>query len=99
MAKVARTICDRCESRIAVGDPFCAACGYPTMWASHDERAAWEVARYREKAETAPLKSPGEDAPRQRAASRTTVAERPKPSREKKHFGGLFGRRRAPAKQ
>ena len=97
MAKTAKILCDRCESRMIAGDPYCGSCGYPTTWASLDERAAWEVAQYREKAATAPINSIAGDAPRTRAASRVDVAERPKPSREKKTFGGLFGRRRAAA--
>jgi hypothetical protein len=97
MAKAAKILCDRCESRITAGDPFCGSCGHPTTWASHDERAAWEVARYREKVATAPISSIASDAPRMRAASRVAVADRPKTSRERKPFGGLFGRRRAPA--
>ncbi len=97
MAKAAKILCDRCESRMVAGAPFCGSCGYPTTWASHDERAAWEVARYREKTVTAPISTIVGDAQRKRPASRVDVIDRPKPSREKKTFGGLFGRRRAPA--
>ena len=94
MAKAARTTCDRCESRIAVGAPFCGSCGYPTTWASHDERTAWEVAQYREKSATAPISKIAEDAPRKRAASRVDVMDRPAVKRERKTLGSLFGRRR-----
>lgn len=95
MAKAAKTTCDRCESRITVGNPFCGSCGYPTTWASHDERAAWEVAQYREKTMSAPISKIADDAPRTRAATRVDVVERPKAPRERKILGSLFGRRRA----
>lgn len=95
MAKAARTLCDRCESRMAVGDPFCGACGHPTTWATHEERTAWEVAQYREKTMTAPISSIADDAPRKRAAARIDLIDRPKAPRERKSLGSLFGRRRA----
>ena len=98
MAKQPKTTCDRCESRIAVGVPFCGSCGYPTTWASHDERAAWEVAQYREKTATAPINKIAGDAPRKRAASRVDVLDRPAVKREKKTLGSLFGRRRPQAR-
>jgi hypothetical protein len=96
MAKAARTFCDRCESRIVVGEPFCGACGHPTSWATLDERAAWEVAQYREKSVTAPIRAPADDAPRLRAAARDDLANQGRPARDKKAFG-LFSRRRQPA--
>ena len=96
MAKEARTFCDRCDSRIVVGEPFCGSCGHPTSWATVDERAAWEVAQYREKSVSAPIRAPAEDAPRLRAASRGDLANRPRPARDKKAFG-RFSRRRQSA--
>lgn len=98
MAKAAKALCDRCESRMVVGDPFCGSCGYPTSWASHDERTAWEVAHYREKSVSAPISSIAAEAPRKRASARVDVLERPKPVREKKGLGSLFGRRRPETK-
>jgi hypothetical protein len=98
MAKAAKTFCDRCESRVVAGEPFCATCGYPTTWASHDERTAWEVAQYREKSASKPIAKPAGDVPRQRASARTDIVELPKPGRrEKRAFGALFGRRRSHA--
>jgi hypothetical protein len=96
MAKAARTLCDRCESRIVVGEPFCGSCGHPTSWATLDERASWEVAQYREKSVSAPIRTPVEAAPRLPAAAREDLANRPRPSRDKKTLG-LFSRRRQSA--
>lgn len=47
MAKAAKVVCDRCESRITVGVSFCGRCGGPTPWASHDERVSWELTQWR----------------------------------------------------
>lgn len=47
MAKAAKVLCDRCESRITAGVSFCGHCGYPTRWASHEERTAWEVSQWK----------------------------------------------------
>ena len=47
MAKYAKVFCDRCESRLSLGAPFCDACGFPTPWASLDERTNWEVGQWR----------------------------------------------------
>ena len=55
MAKAARFECERCEQRLAGGIPFCKHCGYPTGWASHEDRTAWEVAQYRHKTATVPM--------------------------------------------
>lgn len=95
MAKAARTLCDRCDARTMVGEPFCGSCGYPTSWATLDERASWEVAQYREKSVSAPIRTPVEDAPRLPAAARIDPANPPQPVRDKKAFG-LFARRRQP---
>ncbi len=40
-------LCARCETPFRDVSPFCAACGGPTPWASHDERVAWEVRQWR----------------------------------------------------
>ena len=55
MAKAARAICDRCEHRVHSGAPYCDNCGVPTAWATHDDRVAWELHQYRDKAEKAPM--------------------------------------------
>jgi hypothetical protein len=46
MAKAAKVLCDRCESRITVGVSFCDRCGCPTQWASHQERVSWELTQW-----------------------------------------------------
>ncbi|MGH2727641.1 MAG: hypothetical protein ACRDKS_11790, partial [Actinomycetota bacterium] len=47
MAKAAKALCDRCESRITVGVSFCQYCRYPTQWASHEERTTWELSQWK----------------------------------------------------
>lgn len=47
MAKAVKTLCDRCESKIVVGVSFCDHCGWPTQWASHEERTSWEVRQWK----------------------------------------------------
>jgi hypothetical protein len=47
MAKAMKVLCDRCEGKIRAGTPFCHSCGFPTEWASHDQRTQWEVAQWR----------------------------------------------------
>jgi len=83
MAKVARVICSRCENRVIAGDPFCGSCGYPSEWATHDERTAWEVAQYRHKTTNLPLGVLYE------SKKPTIVLDKPKPSRRM----GLFSRK------
>jgi len=83
MAKVARAICDRCEHRVVAGDPFCGTCGYPSSWANHEERTAWEVAQYRHKSANAPIGVPY-DRPKP-----TIVLDKPKAGRRI----GIFSRR------
>ena len=46
MAKAAKVLCDRCESRINAGVSFCDRCGCPTQWASHQERVSWELTQW-----------------------------------------------------
>jgi hypothetical protein len=46
MAKAAKVLCDRCESRIVAGVSFCVRCGGPTQWASHQERVSWELTQW-----------------------------------------------------
>jgi hypothetical protein len=46
MAKAAKVLCDRCESRIVAGVSFCGRCGGPTQWASHQERVSWELTQW-----------------------------------------------------
>ena len=55
MAKAAKITCERCEYRLTGGAPFCRQCGYPTAWASHEDRTAWEVAQYRHKSKNVPM--------------------------------------------
>ena len=76
MAKAAKALCDRCTHRIAPGSPFCRSCGYPTPWANHDERTAWEVAQYRDKTLNVPIGVAYE-----RGAKPTAVLEAPKNAR------------------
>lgn len=47
MAKAVKVLCDRCEQKIVAGVSFCGHCGYPTRWASHEERTQWEVAQWK----------------------------------------------------
>ena len=47
MAKAVKVLCDRCECKLSAGSSFCASCGYPTRWATHDERTAWEVSQWK----------------------------------------------------
>jgi hypothetical protein len=81
MARKPRHLCSRCEQKISEGHAFCKACGYPTQWASHDEKVEWELAQYErarhdgahtdfERMQTAP-------APARRAAARSRPAPAP----------------------
>jgi len=83
MAKAPKALCGRCENRVTLGDPFCGSCGYPSAWATHDERTAWEVAQYRHKSASVPIGVPFE------RLKPTVVIDRPKPSRRI----GLFARK------
>jgi ribosomal protein S27AE len=48
MSRAQRVLCDFCSNgRIDVGEAFCAECGSPTVWASHDDRVQWEVGQWR----------------------------------------------------
>jgi hypothetical protein len=47
MPKAVKVLCDRCESKIVAGSSFCASCGYPTRWATHEERTTWEVSQWK----------------------------------------------------
>lgn len=47
MAKAVKVLCDRCECKVTAGSPFCASCGYPTRWATHEERTTWEVHQWK----------------------------------------------------
>ena len=81
MAKAAKAVCDGCEHRLNSGAPYCGNCGQPTVWATHDDRVAWELHQYREKAERNPMGVLYEP-----SSMKTAVLEKPK-SRK------LFGRR------
>lgn len=45
MAKQAKLTCARCEARLDDGS-FCPSCGYPTPWATHDERVEYELRQW-----------------------------------------------------
>jgi len=45
--KVNAPLCDRCEAPYRSATSFCASCGGPTPWTSHEERVAWEVRQWR----------------------------------------------------
>jgi hypothetical protein len=47
MAKVAKILCEHCETRTRLGVAFCEACGHPTDWASAEDRTTWEVGQWR----------------------------------------------------
>ncbi len=47
MAKAVKVLCDRCENKIVAGVSFCDHCSYPTRWATHEERATWEVDQWK----------------------------------------------------
>ncbi len=40
-------LCSRCEAPFRAQTAFCAECGGPTPWATHEERVAWEVRQWR----------------------------------------------------
>src|SRR5690349_14198093 len=84
MAKAARFECDRCEQRLVGGAPFCKHCGYPTTWASHEDRTAWEVAQYRHKSANVPMGYAYQPA---QPLAPTTRADKPR------GISKLFGRR------
>src|SRR5947208_5381585 len=84
MAKAAKITCERCEYRLTGGAPFCKHCGYPTAWASHEDRTAWEVAQYRHKTATVPMGYAYEPA---KPLGKTTVQSKPR------GISKLFGRR------
>ena len=39
-------ICTFCNEKLASGSPFCAKCGHPTQWATHDDRVLWELGQW-----------------------------------------------------
>jgi ribosomal protein L37E len=48
MSKKLRFFCTRCENKIEEGKSFCKSCGFPTTWASHDEKVEWELHQWEE---------------------------------------------------
>lgn len=42
-----KALCFHCEQRMGVGEAFCPSCGRPSIWASHEDRVAWEVGQWR----------------------------------------------------
>jgi hypothetical protein len=102
--KTDKILCDSCESPLAAGAAFCDSCGRPTRWATHDERAKWEVAQWRTKngggnGSSGEAKENGGSAATPSAAQPAApvlaapVAERP----GRRRFSSLFGRRKASA--
>ena len=79
MAKAMRVACDRCETKIRVGTPFCISCGIPTEWASHEQRVEWELTQWHQTADAPHQPLPA--APKKRASSLRPVVERRTPSR------------------
>ncbi len=43
----AKAECFHCDGRMEIGASFCGHCGRPSIWATHDERVAWEVDQWR----------------------------------------------------
>src|SRR5688572_33463726 len=39
-------ICTFCNEKLTAGNPFCAKCGHPTQWATHDDRVLWELGQW-----------------------------------------------------
>lgn len=64
MAKAVKVLCDRCECKLIAGVPFCRQCGYPTRWATHEERTSWEVAQWKTADRSHAPKSPSKEARR-----------------------------------
>jgi hypothetical protein len=56
VARGSKSICDRCDNRIRAGIEFCPSCGYPTQFATHDQRVTWELDQYRRKNMVAPVR-------------------------------------------
>lgn len=75
MSKRFRFYCTRCEKRIDEGKPFCKSCGFPTMWAAHDEKVQWELAQWEKARDVVPApESARPYAPIRRAAARRAAA-------------------------
>jgi hypothetical protein len=89
-----KVLCNTCEQRLETGRPFCARCGTPTQWATHDQRTAWDVAWYRQKNRTVPIRAaydavPAADAPTRFPASPARIMAPPK-----RGIGTMFSRPR-----
>lgn len=78
MAKAAKVPCDRCESRIIAGLSYCPRCGYPTQWASHEERTRWEVSQWKTADHSKNEDGPSKSGQRRRGLPRP-FARRPSP--------------------
>ncbi|MCA1833281.1 MAG: hypothetical protein ABR548_12170 [Actinomycetota bacterium] len=78
MGKKLRFFCTRCEQRIDEGKSFCNTCGFPTTWASHDEKVEWELLQW-EDARRKAAPDPIEDAPK-RGAARSRPVRRSHPA-------------------
>jgi hypothetical protein len=79
MAKAIRVACDRCETKIRVGTPYCISCGTPTEWASHEERVEWELTQWHRTGDAPHQPLP--PAPKKRTTSLRPVVERRTPAR------------------
>ena len=53
MGKAAKIPCVYCDGRLEPGLPFCSSCEQPTMWATNEQRTAWELRQWRMKRATA----------------------------------------------
>jgi hypothetical protein len=73
-----RQHCAFCEARLTEGAAFCKTCGHPTLWASHEEKIAWELEQYeRMRPKTIDLRGAGETvAPRPRSVDVVAVKPR-----------------------
>jgi ribosomal protein L37E len=75
MGKKPRFFCTRCEQRVDERKSFCRSCGFPTAWASHDEKVEWELQQW-EDARIKAVPDPVLDAQRPRAGARTRLPRR-----------------------
>jgi hypothetical protein len=49
MPRLKKVPCAHCDAKLVPGTSFCTACEQPTIWASADERTAWELRQWQEK--------------------------------------------------
>lgn len=51
MARAPQPTCAYCDGKIGAEVPFCSSCGYPTPWATTEDRTAWEVRQWQQYSE------------------------------------------------